>query len=450
MGTQTHSDDAPQTSQAGRWSLAKRLSFGFCFIYLGLFCIFTEILDGLLRLPTPLNLTSLLPLATFWPMRQIVFWTAAHIFRIAHPLVYLDFDSGDRTFDWITTFCLLVLAVFATVIWSVFDRRRKNYGSLDKWFRLFIRFAIAGELFTYGIAKVVPLQMPFPFLTRFVEPFGNFTPLGVLWNSIGASPTYQIFAGCAETLAGILLIIPRTAMLGALLGLADLTEVFILNVTYDVPVKLLSFHLILMASFLLAPELPRLVNFFLLDRTVGPSTQLSLFSTHRANRWATAAQIVFGAYLVAMLLYSSWTMWYAFGDGRVKSPLYGIWNVDQFVIDGQLHPPLLTDNSRWRRLIFDFPTSVNSQGVDDSFTGYSASINAKDKTIALSKADDKNWKAQFTFEQPAENELILDGQMDNHTMHMQLQLTDLRKYSLINHRFHWIAEHGFDRDEVWR
>ena len=445
MSTQTQIDEAPQTFPDTRWNLAKRVSFRFSFIYLGLFCVFTEILGGLLRLPTPFN-----PLATLWPLRQIVFWTAAHIFRIAHPLVYLDFDSGDRTFDWVTTFCLLMLAVFATVIWSVVDGQRKNYVSLHKWFRLFIRFAIAGELFTFGIAKVVPLQMPFPFLTRFVEPYGNFTPLGVLWNSIGASPKYEIFAGCAETLAGILLVIPRTATLGALLALADLTEVFVLNMTYNVQVKLLSFHLILMTLFLLTPEAPRLVNFFLLDRRVDPSTQPPLFSTHHANRWATAIQIAYGAYLIAMLLYSSWTMWYAFGDGRVKSPLYGIWNVDQFVVDGRLHPPLVTDESRWRRLIFDFSTSVNFQGVDDSFTGYLASINGKDKTIALSKADDKRWKGQFTFEQPAQTELILDGQMDNHTLHMQLQLTDLGKYSLMNRKFHWIAEHGFDRQEVWR
>jgi uncharacterized membrane protein YphA (DoxX/SURF4 family) len=352
MGIQTQIDEVRQPSQVAHWNLAKRVSFRFCFTYLGLFCIFTEILGGLFRLPN----FFLPPLATMWPMRQIVFWSAAHVFRITHPLVYADFDSGDKTFDWIATFCLLMLAVLATVIWSVLDRRRDNYVALYKWFRLFIRFALASEMFTYGLNKVVPLQMPFPFLTRFVEPFGNFTPLGVLWNSIGASPAYQIFTGCAETLGGILLMVPRTTTLGALLCLADLTEVFVLNMTYDVPVKLLSFHLILMAMFVLAPELPRVVNFFFLDRRVDPSTQPPLFSTHRANRWATAAQIAFGAYLVATLLYSSWTIWYAFGDGRVKSPFYCIWNVDQFVIDGQLHPPLLTDNSRWRRLIFDFPT----------------------------------------------------------------------------------------------
>ena len=57
---------------------------------------------------------------------------------------------------------------------------------------------------------------------RLIEPFGNFSLMGVLWASIGASRPYEIFAGCAETLGGILLIFPRTTTLGALVCLLDM------------------------------------------------------------------------------------------------------------------------------------------------------------------------------------------------------------------------------------
>jgi hypothetical protein len=62
--------------------------------------------------------------------------------------------------------------------------------------------------------------------------------------------------------AGFLLIFPRTTMLGALVGLADMIQVFMLNMTYDVCVKTTSFHLLLLSLFLLAPDLPRLFTFF--------------------------------------------------------------------------------------------------------------------------------------------------------------------------------------------
>jgi hypothetical protein len=110
--------------------------------------------------------------------------------------------------------------------------------------------------------KVIPIQMPYPDLTRLIEPFGNFSPMGILWSSIGISPAYEIFAGCAETLGGLLLIFPRTAIFGALICLADMLEVFMLNMTYDVNVKLISVHLILLALLLLTPDLRRLVNVF--------------------------------------------------------------------------------------------------------------------------------------------------------------------------------------------
>lgn len=157
--------------------------------------------------------------------------------------------------------------------------------------------------------------------------------------SIGASPGYEIFAGCAELLGGILLIFPRTTTLGALVCMADITQVFMLNMNYDVPVKLLSFHLFLLAFFLLAPDLKGLVNFFLLNRATDPSTQPPLFATRRANRFAFAAQILFGLWLLGMNAYSSRVNWSKFSGGRPKSPLYGIWELDQQSIDGQVRPP---------------------------------------------------------------------------------------------------------------
>ena len=48
--------------------------------------------------------------------------------------------------------------------------------------------------------------------------------------------------------------------------MACMAEIFTLNMTYDVPVKLFSFHLLLMSLFLLAPDTKRLLNVLLLNR----------------------------------------------------------------------------------------------------------------------------------------------------------------------------------------
>ena len=427
--------------QSSEWSLLTLVAFRFCFVYFGIYCLSTQILTSFFPVP---NFDIPDP-STFWPIRPIVFWTAAHVLRVNKPLVYLGSGSGDKTFDWVLLFCMLVFSIVAAAIWSAFDRKRRNYTTVHKWFRLFIRLCLAGQMMTYGMDKFVPLQMPFPYLMRLLERYGDFSPMGVLWSSIGASPSYEIFAGGAELLGGILLIFPRTTTLGALVCLADMIQVFILNMTYDVPVKLLSFHLILLSLFLLAPDLKRLANFFLLNRPAEVSAHPPLFSGRHANHIALAAQIVVGVWLLGMNAYAARIGWHEYGGGRALSPLYGIWDVEQQSVDGQLRAPLLNDAGRWHRAIFDFPTRVTFQRIDDSFSGHSVSIDVKNRTLVLSDDGDKNWKANFTFDRPVPDQMILDGTMDGHAVHMQLKLVDRNKFVLVSRGFHWIQEYPYNR-----
>ncbi len=186
QGAQLQTEPAQLAPQNRQWRPATRVAFRFCFVYFGLYCLLTQISAALVPLPN----VDIPDPSMFWPMRPIVIWTASHVLGITRPLIYADTGSGDRTYDWVLLFCELVFAILVTVVWSVLDRRRKNYLALYKWFRLFIRICLAGQMLAYGFAKAVPLQMPFPFLNRLVEPFGNFSPMGVLWASIGASPAY--------------------------------------------------------------------------------------------------------------------------------------------------------------------------------------------------------------------------------------------------------------------
>jgi len=443
MRPQLQTEPIPQQQQIFEWSAALRFAFHFSVIYLGLFCLATQIITSLFSatqgndIPDP---------GTLWPLRPLVLWTAAHIFNVAAPLsMEGNSASGDCMFGWVLAFCLLIIAAIASGIWSILDRNRKSYAALHTWVRLFFRFALAGQMINYGMAKVIPLQMPYPSLTRLLQPFGTFSPMGVLWSSIGAAPAYEIFAGCAEVFGGLLLIFPRTATLGALVCLADMIQVFMLNMTYDVPVKLFAFHLILLACFLLAPDIPRLVSVLFQDRATVPRPRAQLFSSIRANRLALVAQIVLGLWLLGLNLHTVRQYWRQFGGGRQYSVLYGIWEVTQMSIDGQPRPPLLTDNTRWRRAIFDFPQVAALQRMDDSVAFYRAAISLPDKTLVLTKGADKNWKANLAFQRPVHDKLIVDGRMEDHQLHMELQLTDRNNFLLVKRGFHWIQEFPYNR-----
>jgi hypothetical protein len=436
-------DHAQDDVTATQWKLTTRVAFRFCFVYFGLFCLGTQILGALLgtRFTREFLPVTAIGWIQLFPPRE---WVAVHVFHLDAASMAVPSGSGDRAFDWVSLLCWLVLAVVATVIWSVLDRRRTNYVTLHKWFRVFIRFCLAGQMISYGAAKAFPTQMPFPSLDTLVQPFGTFSPMGVLWSQVGSSPPYEIALGCVEILAGVLLILPRTTTLGALVSAAAAGQIFLLNMTYDVPVKIFSFHLVLLSLVLLAPEAPRLAKFFLSSKPVSPPTQPQLFGTRRANRIALVVQIVFGVWILVPPLLDGRDQYNQWGAGRARPPLYGIWNVAEFTMDGQTHPPLLTDKERWQRVIFDYPERVTFQRMNDSFASTAATVDTEHQRIELTNPRDNSRIATFTFTQPAADRLALDGELNGRKVHTLLERLDANTFTLVNRGFHWVQEAPFN------
>lgn len=425
-----------------RWSAATRVAFRFCFIYFGLYVLTTQMLGGLIAFRPGVELP---PLEEQPPIKNLVIWVATHVFGITRRLVVTGSGSGDKTFDWVAAFSLLIVAVTATVVWSVVDRRRKQYVACHKWFQVFLRFAAGSTMLTYGMVKAVPLQMPAPNLTRLLEPFGDFSPMGVLWVSIGASPAYERFAGCAELAAAVCLFIPQLSLVGALILLADSIQIFALNMTYDVPVKLFSFHLILISLVLIAPEGRRLLNVLVQNRPTPASAQPPLFQGDGARRLAIAGQIIFAIYLIGMSAWSARQAWYTYGGGAPKPALYGIWEVNSMTIDGVERPALLTDSEQVRRVIVPNARQIVFQRMDNTFMFYLAPIDNGAKMIVLSRTDDPKWSARLSVDHPDAAHLSLDGEMDGRQIRLSLQLADHGRMRLLNRGFNWVQEYPFNR-----
>ena len=279
--------------------------------------------------------------AIWWQMSilsPITEWVGHHVFGV-DAVLQPDSRSGDQTAMWVFVFILLVFAVAATALWSVLDRRRTHYQRLHAWLLVFLRLCVGGPLLYFGAIKAIPVQMPAPPLTTLLRPYGQLSPNWVLWLQVGSSYPYEIALGVVELVAGALLFWPRTAALGALLALASMAQVFLFNMTFDVSVKILSFHLLVLTLVLLAPQAKRLANMFVLQRPSQPAAQPALFGTPHANKIATAVQIAVGSWVLVGSLTVSWLVWSHYGGGRPKPDLYGIWTVADFTVDGPSLPP---------------------------------------------------------------------------------------------------------------
>ena len=140
---------------------------------------------------------------------------------------------------------------------------------------LFLRLYLIGELFSYGLDKVFPNQFSPLGPDHLSQTFGESSASGFLWAFMGYSTPYIIFAGLGETVAGILLCFRRTVTLGALIGVATMSNVVMLNFAYDVGVKLHSSFYLLGLLYLALPDLRRLFDVLVRNRATAPRQRVA-------------------------------------------------------------------------------------------------------------------------------------------------------------------------------
>jgi hypothetical protein len=208
-----------------------------------------------------------------------------------------------------------------------------------------------------------------------------------------------------------------------------------------------------MALILLAPYAGNLCDLLVRHRPLAPVEEPPLGRTPRRRRLAIVAQAAYGGVLVLIAFSVSMVTWSRVGAGAPKSPLYGIWNVEQMTIDGELRPPLVTDGNRSRRVIMQTPTAVVFQRMNDTFDRYTAEFDKDGRTLKITSVD-RNTSSTLTYRRspdrrlgeggPAER-LVLDGTLDGRLVHLELTQVDLDTFLLNSGRFHWIQEVPFNR-----
>lgn len=434
------------TAPAQRWTPLTRLAFRFAVIYATLYVLLTQMFYGLFGVILQLLPFTVPPPGSAWSVQTVVSWVAIKVIGFSEPLQVTPTGSGDKPYDWAFAATLLFVSALGTLIWSLAARARLAHPATHRWFRLFLRFAVGATMLSYGMAKFVPLQMPFPSLTRMLTPYGNFSHMGVLWSKIGASPAYEIFTGAVEVACAVLLFIPGLTTVGAFLTFITATQIFSLNMMYDVPVKLFSFHLIVFSTVLLAPDLKRLFRVVVLRLSADAAPEPPLVRRAGLRRGLTVLQIAFGAWLVISQYQGSMQGWTQYGGGAPKPPLYGIWDIDRMEINGVERAPLVTDYDRWRRLVVQNGFAVTFQRMDNTFQGFSAAVDEAAHTITFRQGGSEGEViGTFTYEQPSANRLIASGTLRGTPMRLETTQVDHTQFLLTKNPFRFIQERPFNR-----
>ncbi len=425
---------APQ--EETQWSLGKKFAFRFLFSYFILYVY-----------PRPIGSLGFEvkysnPLRDMWHV--VVPWVGANWLHLTAPINEVATGSGDELYNYVQVLCVLMFAAVIAVIWSWVDSKRPNYSVLYQWLRLFVRMVVAVAMISYGASKLIRGQFPEPFLASFLFTYAQSSPMGLLWLFMGTSHLYSFFGGVGEMAGGLLLLVPRFTVMGAIISGGMMVNVLLLNLGYDVPRKIYSVHLILMCVFLLLPDLRRLMDFFLLNREARLTPPVPMFKDKDKvlNYGVALLQVFIGVGAVVVCCNT------AYQDAVTESamlsgPARGIWSVDQFQLDNVPRPPLLTDSQRWQRVVFDAPKILSIQGMDGSVKNYYMQLDSDGKNFNLWDTAHPSWRAKLNITDEQPDRMTLSGQFGDQSVTASLQRADIsnsQEFLLLNRGFHWVTE----------
>jgi uncharacterized membrane protein YphA (DoxX/SURF4 family) len=345
--------------------------------------------------------------------------------------------------------CILILALAATLVSSIVDRRRRHYSTAHAWLRVYVRYSLAFVALSYGGFKVIKSQFPFPGLETLLEPYGDSSPMKLIWTFMGYSMAYNVFTGLGEVVGGALLFFRRTATAGALLLIAVMSNIVLINFSYDVPVKLYSANLLLMAFFILAPDVRRLYDVLVRNRAVEPANLDAPALSPRMGRWGIygrrALKLALVGLGVGLPLRQSWTQRREYGDLTPHPPLYGIYDVETFVVNHDTLAPLISDTTRWRRVIVSRAGSLTVKLMNDSLRRYALKLDTSRKQFTISPFTDSTRKSVFAYTGGNGDRLALAGVIGADSVRMRLDRVDHTKFRLVSRGYHWINEVPFNK-----
>jgi uncharacterized membrane protein YphA (DoxX/SURF4 family) len=416
------------------WPLWRKIIFRFTAIYLGLYVSFFQWMGGLPIIAPFTELYSEIE-------KLLVEWCNRNLFHVKEVLVPMG-GSGDTSYGYAQLCFFALVSVVGTLVWSLFDRR-KNYDKAYYWLMVILRYYIAMVSFTYGIIKVFGYQMSFPTLSQLATPLGDFLPMRFSWLFIGYSGPYQFFSGAAEVVVGLLLLYRRTATLGALLAVCVFLNVAVLNLSYDIPVKLFSIHLFVFSNILLLADAERLLNFFVLNR---PTTAATTFAL--PEKWMRIGRII--GKIAFALVFAVLPFYEMFQSSRSSNPVpaankpitTGVFDVVSFEAEGRMKE----DSLRWKDMVFETYTGGSIQTTDTLFRQrynrryFAYSTDSLRQNISFKKSSNDSLPV-FTmqYSMPDTNQLLLKGKIKNDSLRVVLKRRKGR-FQLAERQFHWLSE----------
>lgn len=388
-------------------------------------------------------LLSVIPFVQFLDA-ELIPWIGAHVMHLEKPIDILPNGSGDTTFNYVELLFFVFCSLVVGTIWLFFNKQEKTNDRILHYMLIFFRYFLASALISYGYAKIFYNQFGEPGLSTLLQPYGESSPMGIAWTFIGASKAYTMFSGIAEFIGGILLLFRRTSAIGALIGFAVMINVMMMNYCYDIPVKLYSTQLVIMAFVILYFKGYNLKHVLITHKAVDAPTFRPLFT----QKWLRVFRLVlkgsFILYFVVFDCYEQYATVEIMGPDAPKAPLYGIYKPTQLIKNSDTLR-LYSDSAEWKQLVIEYPGWAMYQQLNDRKHQMCFEVDTLSRFIITYDYNDTLNKSTLNYALLNDTTMQLSGIYKKDTINYTFGKVNLKSFTLINRGFHWINEYPYNR-----
>lgn len=257
-------------------------------------------------------------------------------------------------YNWLIA---LVVGLIGTFLWTR-SKYGKNgdYDQLYYWLRVLIRYRLALAAIFFGIVKFLPIQIPNVTISDLHTEYGDYLlwKLYYLTNGI-AEAGYVPVIGLLEIGGGLFLLHRKTTVIGAGILLSVFLNVVIVNYVYDIGEQVYSSFLFLLAFVLILYDLPRLYSLLVRETTSYPDTFAPSYNS-TVSRVRSFLQVLF-LLVIAVFSVQAYSSWkdtnYPFPYEKGIAGASGVYDVKDFVLNGDTLAYSLTDPVRWQNVVFE-------------------------------------------------------------------------------------------------
>ena len=365
---------------------------------------------------------------------QFLVSSFANLFEGDSKVMYVETGSGDTLFHWYRSLLVFLIAFLLTILTLSFYKKKQIHKYGLGLITALIRYYLFYYLFVYGIAKIFNLH--FPDLDTFYlkEEFGECSPMGLLWRFMGYSHSYEFFTGVLELTVAILLVFRRTLILGILASIGVMSNVLMLNLSFDVPAKLFAGHLLGFSLFLLFIERKRIYNFFFLNK-LSDSVILSKALIAENHPWRLKLKFILLIVLIGGSINELYNDFQYAQELIEQTKLVGSYTVQK----NDNSNPDSSNQAKWETLYFSEYGFLKITLSDKRFSYKRFTIDTSLSRIFVESQSETLLDTLY-YELSNDLELELYGYLESDSISFNLTKLDLKDFPLMKRGFNWIQE----------